>query len=86
MNELKEIYMNLLEGKCYGKMVNNVKYPFFNVCLSYGRSTYQDNKWYLFWHNAGSSADIPNLKNLKWIIENIFNTKAEDFVKNYELR
>lgn len=77
---LKEIYYNLQLGKSYGKYD------------SYGF----DAKLYLFtsrvtgknligWRNYGSSANKNTLKDLKWIINTIFDTTAKEFINEFIL-
>lgn len=39
---------------------------------------------YIFWHYYGSSANKKTLKNLNWIVRNIFKCTPIDFIKKYQ--
>lgn len=78
---LKTIYKNINAGKEYGYMFNNVTYPFFNTVLSVS-----ENNKYIRWQHFGSSANRNTIDDLQWIIETIFETTPEEFVKKYECR
>lgn len=80
MSTLKMIYNNLQNGKVYGRMFDNCRYPFFDSVL------YKTNTGFIGWKNYGSSANKNTLKELKWIIEVIFHCTPEEFVALYECR
>ena len=78
MTKLDEIYNNLLKGRVYGYQVDNVRYPYFSVTLSY------DSIHNLFrWRHYGSSANKATKEELTWIIEKIFDMFPEQFAKTY---
>ena len=79
MTALKEIDNNINNGKKYGYMMKNVKYPFFDTVLS-------ANKQYIYWQRFGSSANKNTVKDLEWILENIFELSPEKFIEKYECR
>lgn len=79
MTALKEIYKNINNGKKYGYVMKNVKYPFFDTVLS-------ANEQYIFWRHFGSSANKNTIGNLEWILENIFKLTPEEFIEKYECR
>lgn len=79
MTALKQIYNNINAGKKYGYMMNNVKYPFFDVVLS-------ANQQYIYWRHFGSSANKNTVEDLEWILENIFKLSPEKFIEKYECR
>ena len=51
MTALKEIYNNINNGKKYGYMMKNVKYPFFDTVLS-------ANKQYIYTGNISAAVQI----------------------------
>lgn len=78
---LDEIYNNLLKGRVYGCQIDNVRYPYFSVVLSY------DSIHNLFhWHHYGSSANKATKEELAWIIEKIFDMTPERFAQTYTSR
>ena len=79
MDTLHVIYNNLQKGKVYGYDFTNVRFPFFKIVLS-------KNGRFIHWSNYGSSANKNTLKDLKWIIEVIFECTPEDFVQKFECR
>lgn len=76
---LTAIYNNLIKGGRYGKLVKDVRYPYFRLNLCYVRG-------YFHWSVAGSSANKATLEELAWIIEKIFKLTPKEFVNRYELR
>lgn len=76
---LREIYDNLNAGYFYGDWR---RYPsgerYFRMMLW----TSDDDK-YIYWENYGRSAHRNKISELKWIIENIFDTTAEQFLEDY---
>lgn len=76
---LTAIYNNLIKGGRYGKLVKDIRYPYFRVNLCYVRG-------YFHWSVAGSSANEATLEDLTWIIEKIFKLTPKEFVNRYELR
>ena len=79
MKAIDIIYKNLMEGKYYGYVVKNVRFPYFHLSL------YKRNKFF-YWSNYGSSANDANKKELAWIIEVIFKMTPEEFINKYECR
>ena len=81
MKTIDDIYNNLMEGKHYGYVVKNVRFPYFHTVLF--------KHWckpYFFWNHAGSSANKANKEELAWLIENIFRMTTEEFINKYECR
>ena len=79
-NLLDKIYNNLQQDKVYGRMVTNVRYPYFDTVL------YKTITGFIGWHNFGSSANKNTKEDLKWIIETIFKCTPKEFVETYECR
>ena len=83
--ELYSLYNNLVNGEQYGKFDyydyyhgRPLYYPGFTVAL------YKHNYKPLFcWSHYGSSANKAKLKELQWILTNIFNMTAKDFMTVY---
>jgi len=77
MPSLKLIYDKIRAGEIFGKIDKH----------RLGGSYFWDVLWiengFIHWRNYGSSANKISLKNLKWIIENIFKTTAEQFLFDY---
>ena len=78
MNALNRIYENINRGYCYGYFVSNVRYPYFDTCLSVS-----ENGEFIRWTHYGSSANKNTKQALQWIIETIFKTTADEFEKKY---
>ena len=79
MTALKEIYNNINNGKKYGDIVKNVKYPFFWTVLI------ADEK-YIYWCYFGESANDNTMDALAWILKNIFKLTPEEFIEKYECK
>lgn len=77
-NALIEIYNNLKNGMIYADYLSNVRFPCFWYVLTYDRI-----KNLFFWRNFGESANKATLKDLAWIIEQIFDTTPEAFAEKY---
>lgn len=79
---LLKIYNDLLSGIDYGKDFDHgVRYPFFDTSLWTTK-----NKQYIGFSHYGSSCQRANIKNLLWILFNIFNMSPEDFLSKYITR
>lgn len=81
METIDIIYNNLMDGKFYGYVLTNVRFPVFTTVLH--------KHWckpYFCWTHYGSSANKANKKELAWLIENIFCMTPEEFVEKYECR
>ena len=76
---LHNLYKKLKAGFVYGKNIENVRYPYFHINLSYSQITH-----YLRWEHFGSSANKCTISDLKWILEVIFKTSAIGFLATYE--
>lgn len=74
---LNQIFNEINNGKVFGYMMNNVKYPFFNPVL------YLTNGGFIGWTNFGSSANKNTIKDLEWILDNIFCMTADEFLSTY---
>ena len=81
MKAIDIIYKNLMEGKYYGYVVKNVRFPYFHSVLNK-----HPFKSFFCWSNYGSSANKANKKELAWIIETIFKMTPEEFINKYECR
>ena len=79
MAALKEIYNNINNGKKYGEIEKNVKYPFFWTVLI------ADEK-YIYWRYYGESANDNTMDALAWILKSIFKLTPEEFIEKYECR
>ena len=79
MTALKEIYNNINNGKKYGEIEKNVKYPFFWTVLT-------ANEKYIYWCYFGESANKNTITDLAWILKNIFEITPEEFIEKYECR
>lgn len=76
---LNIIYKHLKAGHKFGKWIDNVRYPYFEVNL-----VMSPDEKYWRWQNYGSSANRANKKELKWVIETIFKMKPVDFLEEYQ--
>lgn len=82
----KELYIGLNSGKRY-----ITKNRFLLAARLYvdgdwryfipGAQLYITAGNYIGWNNAGSSANKNTLKDLQWILDNIFHKTAADFVQ-----
>lgn len=78
---LKEIFDNISNGKVYGEYIlnnNTQKRDLFWAVLY----TTFDRK-YIVWRYYGGSFNKHVLKDLKWILENIFECKPSEFIEKY---
>lgn len=82
---LKTIYDYLQKGYYFGKSYNfkDLRYAYFDEMLCKYTSHGVD---YIGWHNYGSSANENTLRDLGWIIYNVFQTTPSKFLKEYEMR
>ena len=78
---LNIIYKHLKAGHKFGKWIDNVRYPYFEVNLVMSL----DGKYWR-WQKYGSSANRANKKELKWVIETVFNMKPVVFLEEYQCR
>jgi len=76
MQAIDRIYENINRGYCYGYFILNVRFPFFQTCLSVS-----ENGEFIRWTNYGSSANENTKQALQWIIETIFKTTPGEFEK-----
>lgn len=79
---LNLIFDNLRRGCCYGRMFNNCRFPFFDVVLRVN-PLYPD---LIYYRHFGSSNIRANKRDLLGLIETIFDTTPENFVRYYECR
>ena len=77
---LHEIYRNINDRMIYGQSVTNVRFPYF------GWNLYLTNGGYIGWTHCGSSAGQNTLRDLNFIIREIFRVTPEEFCKNYECK
>lgn len=78
---LDTIYNNLMQGKQYGYVLRNVRFPVFTTVLFHHWC-----KPYFCWTHYGSSANKATREELAWIIETIFQMTPEEFAATYECR
>lgn len=79
---LEKIYNDLLSGIDYGKDFDfGVRYPYFDTRLWITK-----NKQYIGFSHYGSSHQKTNIKNLLWILFNIFGLSPEEFLSKYITR
>ena len=85
MSTLREIYSNLVGGGIYEELQPKVfvQEDIWSTVLSYGYDIDGSPIWR--WRHYGSSAARATVRNLGWIIENIFDMTPEEFVKKYKL-
>lgn len=88
INPLERLFSELQAGEKFGKVsywdyYNNRPYMYmtFNCALE---KHYCKNL--LLWSAYGSSANKNTLKDLEWILENIFHKTAAEFLKEYTTR
>lgn len=80
MNALEKIYNELNRGAVFGiDRFNAPRFPYFDAVM-------WTNEKYIFWRNYGSSANKNTIQDLEWILENIFKTTPEEFLKKYITR
>ena len=80
---LNEIFENLKKGYRYGRKIDYVKYPYFENNLYFFKSTVNGKELFGYEH-FGQSAIAATRKNLKWLIETIFDQSAEQFILAHE--
>lgn len=81
MSALKLIYSKLLKGESFGKIDKHRQGgTYFWDVLYIGNGS---GSQFIFWRNAGSSAERISLQNLKWILTEIFKTTPEQFLFDY---
>jgi len=90
--DLINLYEELMNGAEYGYLgdvLNSAAFPgckkYFAEVLYMYRSNL-DGKQYFQWRYFGSSANKATKKDLSWILENIFNMTAKQFVAYYITR
>ena len=77
---LHEIYRNLNDGKIYGRPVTNVRFSYFSENL------YLTDHENIGYQHFGSSAVRNTLRDLNWVLRNIFDMLPEEFCKSYQCR
>lgn len=73
---LKQIYINVNAGKAYGK----------NYTWGYSVNLWLTTYGNIGWEHYGSSCEKNTLKNLNWIIKEIFNMTPSEFVNEYVVK
>lgn len=73
---LHKLYADLKDGAVYGEDLTNVRFPVFWQVLSC-------NGRYIHYRHYGSSATSVSLRDLKWIINVIFNMSVTEFLGKY---
>ena len=77
MSAIEFIYQELNNNRVFCKHVTNVKYPYLWQVL------YLTPHNYIGWTHYGSSAAPNTIYGLSWILKNIFNMSAEQFIESY---
>ena len=77
MSALKLIYKELLAGESFGKIDKH------SLWVTYFWTVLFADEKYIRWCHYGSSANKTNLKNLNWILTEIFKTTPEQFLYDY---
>lgn len=75
---LFRIYDNLVNGKIYGRHIDNAKYPYFDTVL-YKKGNY------FKWRHFGESANSATPAELAWIILIIFEMNPIEFENTYTI-
>ena len=86
--KLKEIYNNLQSGITYGEDMDRehhswINYPYFNAVLYLIANSPTSAEEVIGWRHYGSSANKNTEKDLKWILDNIFNMTPTEFTSKY---
>ena len=86
--KLKEIYNNLQAGITYGEDMDRehhswINYPYFNAVLYLIANSPTSTEEVIGWRHYGSSANKNTEKDLKWILDNIFNMTPTEFTSKY---
>ena len=81
-NAINEIYSNLDNDMIYATWHEDYRFPMYWGVLKKDLS--RSGKPILAWNNYGSSAEDFTRQDLKWLIETIFKTTPEQFIKQYE--
>lgn len=86
--KLKEIYNNLQAGITYGEDMDRehhswINYPYFNAVLYLIANSPTSTEEVIGWRHYGSSANKNTEKDLKWILDNIFNMTPTEFTNKY---
>lgn len=77
MTALKFIYNKLMEGVEFGEISQyRDRGTYFWAVLS-------GDKYFIRWRHAGSSANKSTLRDLKWILSEIFEMTPEEFLFKY---
>lgn len=83
---LETIYNELNAGAVYGRDITQYasgkkpRFPYFDANL------YITPAGFIGWTHYGSSANKNTIHDLEWILENIFETTPEEFLKKYITR
>jgi hypothetical protein len=86
--KLKEIYNNLQAGITYGEDMDKehhswINYPYFNAVLYLTANSPGSAEEVIGWRHYGSSANKNTEKDLKWILDKIFNMTPTEFLQKY---
>jgi len=77
MSAYKFIYEKLLAGEMFGSIEKH------RMGGAYFWDVLYADKLYIHWRHYGQSANKLSLKSLKWILDNIFKMKPEEFLYTY---
>ena len=86
--KLKEIYNNLQAGITYGEDMDRehhswITYPYFETVLWLMANSPGSAEEVIGWRHYGSSANKNTEKDLKWILDTIFNMTPTEFTSKY---
>ena len=76
------IYDDLKNGYRYGRIIDRVRFPYFETVLC----PIQDKRGeYIKWRHYGESACDMTIQNLQWVLDKIFEKTPEEFLEEYEV-
>lgn len=86
--KLKEIYNNLQAGITYGEDMDKehhswITYPYFDTVLWLMANSPHTAEEVIGWRHYGSSANKNTVKDLKWILDVIFEMTPTEFLQKY---
>ena len=81
MSALKLIYDKLHNGEVFGQILPHRLGGTFFWAVLYIK--HNGNGDYICWRNYGSSAEKVSLKNLEWVLKEIFRMTPEQFLYSY---
>lgn len=80
-NDFDFLYDELMKGTAFGRVSTDTRFPVFRAAIQRGR-TIQTHRLFC-WQHYGSSANNATKKDLRWLLKNIFELSATEFLQRY---